>query len=124
MKTKQLQKGLEQLTDEGVAQLFRSYHGSRQIVGTVGELQFEVIQYRLEHEYGAKCRMAPVNYFKACWMTGDEKKIEEFIKYKSNNVFYDKDENKVFMAESNWLLDLAVKDYPDITFHTTSEFKI
>jgi peptide chain release factor 3 len=57
-------------------------------------------------------------------MTGDEKKIEEFIKYKSNNVFYDKDENKVFMAESNWLLDLAVKDYPDITFHTTSEFKI
>jgi peptide chain release factor 3 len=57
-------------------------------------------------------------------MTGDEKKIEEFIKYKSNHVFYDKDENKVFMAESNWLLDLAVKDYPDITFHTTSEFKI
>ena len=124
MKTKQLQKGLEQLTDEGVAQLFRSYHGSRQIVGTVGELQFEVIQYRLEHEYGAKCRMASVNYFKACWMTGDEKKIEEFIKYKSNNVFYDKDENKVFMAESNWLLDVAIKDYPDITFHTTSEFKL
>lgn len=124
MKTKQLQKGLEQLTDEGVAQLFRSYHGSRDIVGTVGELQFEVIQYRLEHEYGAKCRMAPVNYHKACWMTGDAKKIEEFIKYKSNNVFFDKDQNKVFMAESSWLLDVAIKDYPDITFHTTSEFKI
>jgi len=124
MKTKQLQKGLEQLTDEGVAQLFRSYHGSFQIVGTVGELQFEVIQYRLEHEYGAKCRMASVNYHKACWMTGEEKKIEEFIKFKSNNVFFDKDENKVFMAESSWLLDVAIKDYPNITFHTTSEFKI
>ncbi len=124
MKTKQLQKGLEQLTDEGVAQLFRSYHGSRDIVGTVGELQFEVIQYRLEHEYQAKCRMTPVSYYKACWMTGDAKKIEEFIKYKSNNIFYDKDQNKVFMAESSWLLDVAIKDYPDITFHTTSEFKI
>jgi peptide chain release factor 3 len=125
MKTKQLQKGLEQLTDEGVAQLFRSYHGSRQVVGTVGELQFEVIQYRLEHEYGAKCRMAPVNFHKACWMVCDKpSKLDEFIKFKSNNIYIDKDKNLVFMAESNWLLDVAIKDYPDITFHTTSEFKI
>lgn len=125
MKTKQLNKGLEQLTDEGVAQLFRSYHGSRQIVGTVGELQFEVIQYRLEHEYTAKCRMAPVNFHKACWMeTTNTQKLDEFIKFKSNNIYIDKDGNKVFMAESNWLLDVAIKDYPDITFHTTSEFKI
>ena len=125
MKTKQLQKGLEQLTDEGVAQLFRSYHGTRQIVGTVGELQFEVIQYRLEHEYGAKCRMSPVSFYKACWMTTDTpSRVEDFIKFKSNNIYFDKDKNKVFMAESNWLLDVAVKDYPEITFHTNSEFKL
>ena len=55
MKSKQLEKGIKQLTDEGVAQLFIRDAGKRKIVGTVGELQFEVIQYRLEHEYGAKC---------------------------------------------------------------------
>lgn len=125
MKTKQLNKGLEQLTDEGVAQLFRASFGARQIVGTVGELQFEVIQYRLEHEYGAKCRMAPINFHKACWMvTSNQAKLDEFVKYKSNNIYLDKDENKVFMAESNWLLDVAIKDFPDIAFHTTSEFKL
>ena len=56
MKSKQLEKGIEQLTDEGVAQLFRIEPGNRKIIGTVGELQFEVIQYRLTNEYGASCR--------------------------------------------------------------------
>lgn len=125
MKTKQLQKGLEQLTDEGVAQLFRSQHGSTNIVGTVGELQFEVIQYRLEHEYGAKCRMAPVNFYKACWMTTENPaKLVEFSKFRSNNIYTDKDGNNVFMAESSWQLEVAMKDFPEIVFHTTSEFKI
>ena len=55
-KSKQLSKGIEQLTDEGVAQLFTQQQGNRRIVGTVGVLQFDVLQYRLEHEYGAKCR--------------------------------------------------------------------
>ena len=53
MKTKQLEKGLLQLTDEGVAQLFTQFGGNKKIIGCVGELQFEVIQYRLLHEYGA-----------------------------------------------------------------------
>ncbi|MCU0328083.1 MAG: peptide chain release factor 3 [Chitinophagales bacterium] len=125
LKTKQLQKGIEQLTDEGVAQLFKSYHGSKNIIGTVGELQFEVIQHRLMHEYQAKCAMESRNYFKACWMTSDQpKKIEEFIKYKANYIFRDKDENFVFLAESQWLLDVAIKDFPEISFHFNSEFKL
>jgi peptide chain release factor 3 len=125
LKTKQLQKGIEQLTDEGVAQLFKSYHGSRIIVGTVGELQFEVIQYRLLHEYGANCRLDHVSYHKACWMTTDNKaKMDEFIKFKSSHLFYDKDDNLVYIAESSWMLDVAIKDYPEITFHSNSEFKM
>jgi peptide chain release factor 3 len=125
LKTKQLQKGIEQLTDEGVAQLFKSYHGSRIIVGTVGELQFEVIQYRLLHEYGASCRLDHVNYHKACWMTTDNKaKMDEFTKFKSSNMFYDKDDKLVYIAESSWMLDVAIKDYPEITFHSNSEFKM
>ena len=58
MKSKQFQKGLEQLMNEGVAQLFVNQFNGRRIVGTVGQLQFEVIQYRLENEYNAKCRWA------------------------------------------------------------------
>ena len=68
MKFKQLAKGIDQLMDEGVAQLFTSKMNGRKIIGTVGALQFEVIQYRLEHEYGAKCRYEPIQIYKACWI--------------------------------------------------------
>lgn len=123
MKSKQLEKGIEQLTDEGVAQLFRQDPGNRKFIGTVGELQFEVILYRLEHEYGAKCRFEARPFFKACWMTGDKAKIQEFIKYKSKNVVTDKDGNLVFLAETAWVLNASIQQNPDIKFHTTSEFK-
>ena len=84
MKTKQLEKGLNQLMDEGVAQLFTYEIGSRKVVGTVGQLQFEVIQYRLKHEYGASCKFQPVNLYKACWISSmDKKKLKEFIDSKS-----------------------------------------
>jgi len=109
MKSKQLEKGIQQLTDEGVAQLFIQQPGNRKIVGTVGELQFEVIQYRLEHEYGASATFEP--------------KLEDFIKRKAQNIAKDKDDNYVFLAQTKFLLQSAETDYPDITFHTTSEFK-
>jgi len=125
MKTKQLEKGVAQLTDEGVAQLFTMQPGNRKVIGTVGELQFEVIQYRLQHEYGASCSFIPKNFFKACWMTANEPaKIDDFIKRKVGNIGYDKDLNPVFLAPSTFLLNQAEADYPDITFHKTSEFKL
>lgn len=125
MKTKQLEKGVAQLTDEGVAQLFTMQPGNRKVIGTVGELQFEVIQYRLKHEYGASCSFTPKNFFKACWMTSDdESKINDFVKRKVGNVGFDKDQNPVFLAPSTFLLSQAESDYPEITFHKTSEFKL
>jgi peptide chain release factor 3 len=125
LKTKQLNKGIEQLTDEGVAQLFRQVNGMRQIVGTVGELQFEVIQYRLLHEYAASCRFQHVQYYKACWITSkNEAQLKDLMKFKSNHIYKDKDDNLVYMAESSWLLDVAIKDYPDVVFHTNYEFKV
>lgn len=125
MKTKQLDKGIKQLTDEGVAQMFVQQPGNRKIIGVVGELQFEVIQYRLKHEYGASCDFQYKNFHKACWMTSDDSaKIEEFVRRKSNNIAKDKDDNYVFMAESAFLLRQAEMDYPEIRFHTTSEFKV
>jgi peptide chain release factor 3 len=124
MKSKQLEKGIHQLTDEGVAQLFTKTIGNTKIIGTVGELQFDVIQYRLEHEYGAKCRFQPVNYHKAFWLTTTNKsKLNEFIRIKQNNIVYDKDDNPVFLAQSAWIVNLERTDNPDITFHENSEFK-
>lgn len=123
MKSKQLDKGIRQLMDEGVAQMFIQQPGSRKIIGTVGQLQFEVINYRLEHEYGAKCRFVPRNYKIACWITTDnEEQLTRFKRAKTSNVAVDKDENLVFLAETAFLLTMAEQDYPDITFHKTSEF--
>lgn len=125
MKTKQLEKGIEQLTDEGVAQLFILQPGNRRIVGTVGELQFDVIRYRLEHEYKASCDFHAMAFFKACWLTSeDPEKLREFMSRKTGNVAYDKDQNPVFLAPSAFLLQMAERDYPEITFHQTSEFKV
>jgi len=124
MKSKQLEKGLNQLTDEGVAQLFTQQPGNRKIIGVVGELQFEVIQYRLEQEYNAKARFDMVNYHKACWMTGPEDKIGEFIKYRPQDIVKDKDENLVFLAQTAYVLQMAKSNNPDLEFHETSEFKV
>ncbi len=123
MKSKQLEKGIDQLTDEGVAQLFRQQPGNRKIIGTVGELQFEVIQYRLKHEYNASARFDSLAYHKACWMTGEEAEIKEFIKYKPQDVVRDKDGNLVFLAQTAFILDMAKQNNPNIEFHETSEFK-
>jgi peptide chain release factor 3 len=125
MKSKQLDKGIRQLTDEGVAQLFIKEVGNRKIVGTVGELQFEVIQYRLQHEYGASCRFTPISFHKACWITSDNKEqLKDFCLRKENYMAKDKDENLIYLSESQWMLDLSIKDYPDINFFFTSEFKM
>ncbi|MEL7120070.1 MAG: peptide chain release factor 3 [Bacteroidota bacterium] len=122
MKAKQLSKGLEQLMDEGVAQLFTKEDNGRKIIGTVGALQFEVIQYRLEHEYGASCSYEPVHLHKACWISSkDEKKLKEFVQKRKRDIARDKDGQLVFLAESAWALQMQQENYPDIEFHFTSE---
>ncbi len=123
MKTKQLEKGIRQLTDEGVAQLFTQHGGNRKIIGCVGELQFEVIQYRLLQEYGASCSFVPLSFYKACWITGDKKKIDDFVRFKQSNIMEDKDGNLVYLAQSEWFLNTERQNNPDIEFHFTSEFK-
>jgi peptide chain release factor 3 len=124
MKSKQLEKGVQQLTDEGVAQLFTIQPGNRKIIGTVGELQFEVIQHRLLNEYSASCVFEHRPFSKACWITCEDKtKLSEFIRLKSNFIAYDKDQNPVFLAETDWILRMNIQNNSEIQFHTTSEFK-
>ena len=105
LKFKQLAKGVDQLMDEGVAQLFVSSLNGRKIIGTVGALQFEVIQYRLEHEYNAACRWEPISIYKACWIMA-----------------VDKHGRDVFLADTSYGLALAQENFKDIRFHFTSEF--
>jgi peptide chain release factor 3 len=123
MKSKQLDKGLRQLMDEGVAQLFTYEMGARKAVGTVGQLQFEVIQHRLMNEYGASCRFSPMNLYKACWITStSKKKMDEFIKSKYRHIAKDKDGKLVFMAETRQWMMMVQENFPDIEYHFTSEY--
>ncbi len=122
-KFKQLAKGLEQLMDEGVAQLFVSVANGRKIIGTVGALQFDVIQYRLEHEYGAKCSYEQFAMHKACWIeSGDTEKLKDFRLRKYQQLARDKEGREVYMAESPYALQMARENFPEINFHFSSEF--
>lgn len=123
MKAKQLQKGIDQLMDEGVAQSFTNQFNGRKIIGTVGQLQFEVIQYRLEHEYGAICRWEPISLYKACWIESDDaEELDTFKKRKQQYMAVDKDGRDVFLADSEYVLRMAQSDFKQIRFHFSSEF--
>jgi len=122
MKTKQLEKGVNQLTDEGVAQLFTQFGGNKKIIGCVGDLQFEVIQYRLLHEYGAAAEFRTLPYYKACWLTSkNQAKLEDFLRFKQQNSAADKDGHPVYLAQSEWFLNTERQNNPEIEFHFTSE---
>ncbi len=139
MRSKQLEKGIAQLMDEGVAQLFVNQFNNRKIIGTVGQLQFEVIQYRLENEYNAKCRWEPVHLYKACWISSDDdreleafkkrwissdddRELEAFKKRKYQYMAKDKEGRDVFLADSGYVLSMAQQDFEKIRFHFTSEY--
>ncbi|NQY11340.1 MAG: peptide chain release factor 3 [Flavobacteriales bacterium] len=125
MKSKQLDKGIRQLTEEGVAQLFIHEMGQKKVIGTVGDLQFEVIQHRLQHEYGASCRFTSLNFHKACWVTSTDKaQLKTFEQTKANVLYRDKDKNLVFLADSAWILETTQKKFDKLQFHFTSEFKL
>ena len=126
MKSKQLFKGLDQLMDEGVAQLFTIEMNGRKVVGTVGALQYEVIQYRLEHEYGAKCTYEPLQVHKACWVEATNPKNEEykeFLRVKQRYLAKDKQGQLVFLADSEFTIQMTLSKYPTVKLHFTSEFK-
>ena len=109
--------------DEGVAQLFVSQFNGRKVIGTVGALQFEVIQYRLLHEYSASCRYEPINLYKACWLESDDQaELDEFKKRKLQYMAKDKFGRDVFMADSAYMLQMAQSNFKNIKFHFTSEF--
>ena len=125
LRAKQLAKGIDQLMDEGVAQLFTLEMNGRKIIGTVGALQYEVIQYRLEHEYGAKCTYEPIGIHKACWVEADEKseEFQEFARLKQRFMARDKYGQLVFLADSAFTIAMTQEKFPDVKLHFISEFE-
>ncbi len=125
MKAKQLDKGIDQLMDEGVAQLFTLEMNNRKVIGTVGALQYEVIQYRLEHEYGAKCTYENFPVHKACWVKPDDPKNDEFKEFKrikQKFLAHDKFGQLVFLADSDFTIQMTQSKYPSVKLYFTSEF--
>jgi len=122
MRMKALQKGLEQLTEEGATQLFRPLASNDLILGAVGVLQFDVVAYRLKHEYGVDCSFENVAVHTARWVTCDDpKKFEEFKNKVYENLAIDGSGELVYIAPTRVNLQLTMERWPDIQFHSTRE---
>ena len=116
-KSKQLEKGLNQLTDEGLAQLFLQPDSNRKVIGVVGELQFDVIKYRLLQEFGATVEFTHMNAYKAFWLKYEgEEAIDELKRLRSNSLYIDKTDELVFIAESSFALSRAQEKNPEVEF--------
>ena len=122
MKTKQLNKGIDQLMDEGVAHLFINQFNGRKLIGTVGQLQFEVIQYRLENEYNAKCRWEPVSLYKACWIESDDMDELKHSRNGSSSIWQKTAKGVMSsLPTADMCYKMAQNDFKHIKFHFTSE---
>jgi peptide chain release factor 3 len=124
LKNKALQKGLQQLCEEGATQLFKPLSSNELIVGAVGILQFEVTAARLQDEYKVKCVFEPTNTTQARWINcSDEKILKKFTENYNHNLSFDNSKQLVYLAPSMVNLNLAIDKNPDIIFSATREQK-
>ncbi len=121
LKMKALSKGLGQLCEEGATQLFKPLRNNDMILGAVGQLQFEVVAFRLQDEYSVQCVFDMVNVFTARWVYGDERKLEELRTRAFENLAVDHSGALVYLAPSRVNLELTIERWPDIRFHETRE---
>jgi len=119
---KALQKGLDQLCEEGATQLFRPLRNNDLILGAVGQLQFDVVAFRLQDEYGVQATWDDVNVYTARWVyCGDPKKLEEFRNKGHDNLALDHSGALVYLAPTRVNLHLTQERWPDVTFRETRE---
>jgi peptide chain release factor 3 len=122
LRMKALRKGLDQLCEEGATQLFRPLRNADLILGAVGQLQFEVVAFRLQDEYGVACVFEPVNVYTARWVSGtDERRLAEFRQKAFDNLAVDHGGVLVYLAPSRVNLQLTEERWPDIRFGETRE---
>ncbi|HEY7930554.1 MAG TPA: peptide chain release factor 3, partial [Steroidobacteraceae bacterium] len=122
LRAKALSKGLEQLCEEGATQLFRPLRNNDLILGAVGQLQFEVVAFRLQDEYGVQCSFEPIGVHTARWIgASDARKLEQFRARAYEHLALDHGEALVYLAPSRVNLSLTQERWPDIQFHETRE---
>ena len=122
LRMKALQKGLDQLCEEGATQLFRPLRNNDLILGAVGQLQFDVVAFRLADEYGVQCAFEPINVATARWVhCADPRKLEEFRGRAYDNLGVDHAGQLVYLAPSRINLELAMERAPDVSFRETRE---
>ena len=119
---KALQKGLDQLCEEGATQLFRPLKNNNLILGAVGILQFDVVAHRLKDEYGVDCHFEPVTVATARWVECKDDATESRFRDKVyENLGVDQSGALVYIAPTRVNLELAVEKWPDVEFHATRE---
>lgn len=122
MKAKQLQKGLEQLTEEGATQLFRPLDSNDLILGAVGTLQFDVVAYRLQAEYGVDATFEAAPVAAARWVScADAKRLDEFVQKSRPQIARDGAGRLTYLAPTRVNLELAIERWPDIEFSALRE---
>jgi peptide chain release factor 3 len=122
LRMKALGKGLEQLCEEGATQLFRPLRNNDLILGAVGPLQFDVVAFRLQDEYGVQCVFDNVAIHAARWVSAlDERKLEEFRSRAFDQLALDHNGDLVYLASSRVNLQLTLERWPDISFQDTRE---
>jgi peptide chain release factor 3 len=122
LRMKALQKGLDQLCEEGATQLFRPLRNNDLILGAVGQLQFDVVAFRLQDEYGVQATWDAVNVYTARWVyCGDPKKLAEFRAKGHDNLALDHSGALVYLAPTRVNLQLTEERWPDVTFRETRE---
>jgi len=121
LKAKALQKGLDQLSEEGATQVFRPILNNSQILGAVGILQFDVVAHRLKYEYGVDCQFELVNVATARWVNGSDKDLEQLKIKAGNNIAIDSAGLLSYLAPSMVNLQLTIERHPNLTFNATRE---
>ncbi len=122
MRAKQLREALRQLGEEGAIQVFRQANGSGTLLGAIGTLQFEVVEHRLEHEYGVRARIAPAAYQSARWVSShDPQQLRRFIDVNAHRIVYDAVDAPAFLATYRAELQVAQEQWRDIEFHPMRE---
>ncbi len=120
LKSKQMTKGLAELTEEGATQLYEPMRSAVPVVGVVGELQFDVLKFRLQAEYGADVALERVSAHGIRWVTGPQEDVEAFTSEYSMDCMLDKERRIVCLFPNEYRLNLAVKNYPKLKFEETS----
>ncbi len=120
-KTKQLRKALDDLSEEGVIQVFYPEIGSQWIVGVVGQLQLEVLVSRLEAEYKVGANLEPAPFDTARWVKGPDAALKQFADFNKAHLAKDRDGDPVFLARSSWDVSYQQERNPELAFSATKE---